>query len=112
MLYELLNQDSTEQVFHPSIQDSPIRKFHYDPPGEKYSRKVFVGGLPPDIDESKCLLFPLCVAGCFLALARLAYMPSPALLLACFSGLKTFAFASKSQLNIRVLSSVLHGSTV
>ncbi|KAL5262517.1 hypothetical protein ACHWQZ_G008049 [Mnemiopsis leidyi] len=51
MLYELLNQDSTEQVFHPSIQDSPIRKFHYDPPGEKYSRKVFVGGLPPDIDE-------------------------------------------------------------
>jgi len=51
LLYDLLNQDSAEQVFHPSIQDSPIRKFHYDPPGEKYSRKVFVGGLPPDIDE-------------------------------------------------------------
>jgi len=51
MLYDLLNQDTAEQVFHPSIQDSPIRKFHYDPPGEKYSRKVFVGGLPPDIDE-------------------------------------------------------------
>lgn len=60
MLYELLNQDNAaEQVFHPSIQDSPIRKFHYDPPGEKYSRKVFVGGLPPDIDESKfiCVVY-------------------------------------------------------
>ena len=57
MLYELLNQEggpgAAEQVFHPSLQDSPIRKFHYDPPGEKYSRKVFVGGLPPDIDESE-----------------------------------------------------------
>lgn len=27
--------------------------------GERFSRKVFVGGLPPDIDEGRVLKFPV-----------------------------------------------------
>lgn len=30
---------------------------------ERFSRKVFVGGLPPDIDEGKCAIYKTCTSG-------------------------------------------------
>jgi hypothetical protein len=37
--------------FFASTRSSPRGSQSYDASGERYSRKVFVGGLPPDIDE-------------------------------------------------------------
>jgi len=39
--------------FFASTRSSPRGSQGYDSSGERYSRKVFVGGLPPDIDEDE-----------------------------------------------------------
>ena len=44
--------DANNSAFFNSSRSSP-RSHQYDPNGERFSRKVFVGGLPPDIDEDE-----------------------------------------------------------
>ena len=61
----LFNQQQQQQHQHehhlfacPSLFELPSSTFSLAPQQQpaKYSRKVFVGGLPPDIDESKSLI--------------------------------------------------------
>ena len=43
---------TTVQLIKPLFRSHPALGPQYEPnPGERFSRKVFVGGLPPDIDE-------------------------------------------------------------
>ena len=45
--------DGSSSAFYGSSRSSPrsLNSQNYDPDRERFSRKVFVGGLPPDIDE-------------------------------------------------------------
>ncbi len=46
--------DANNSGFFSSTRSSPRSQgSQYDSSGERFSRKVFVGGLPPDIDEGE-----------------------------------------------------------
>ena len=46
--------DANSSGFFSSTRSSPrSQNSQFDSSGERFSRKVFVGGLPPDIDEGK-----------------------------------------------------------
>ncbi len=64
--------DANSSGFFSSTRSSPRSQGSqggYDASGERFSRKVFVGGLPPDIDEGSCVLlhnvFSLCLSFCY-----------------------------------------------
>ena len=53
--------DGSSTGFYGSSRSSPRSHSsgNYDSDKERFSRKVFVGGLPPDIDEGEPHLFPI-----------------------------------------------------
>lgn len=52
----LLDDGRHDQIVPSLSSPGHISPRSIEYPGERYSRKVFVGGLPPDIDEGKHIL--------------------------------------------------------